>query len=249
MHADSDSNTFRKTVHKMKNIHILGSANPNGFRRQTRAEYDVQICAASDGSKSLVALFDLPTNIGVIADYFGDVLWNIRLLFAAHEKDPSVAYPVDIHREDRPSLQRIHARFREMVMKMDDSIIQLYRKDIPDLTPLSYPAQMIAAFYEADIRHLHIVSLGTMRGILGRARQLDGDSIIYDVHVLSADHTPTNPEEMARIARLHPGEDVIADGTLFGRPYTRALCDAMLKLSPSIQRTLQNRNIPPPDRA
>ncbi|KAJ7688195.1 phosphatase 2C-like domain-containing protein [Mycena metata] len=109
---------------------------------------------------------------------------------------------------------------------------------------------MLSALYEDDVRLLHVTSLGNMRALLGRPRPPDADGVVkYDVHVLSADHTLTNPAERARIEALHPGEDLFQDdGRLLGRPYTRALGDGTAKWHGDLQEKLHKDYLgAPPD--
>ncbi|KAJ7155193.1 phosphatase 2C-like domain-containing protein [Mycena filopes] len=119
-----------------------------------------------------------------------------------------------------------------------DRIFSSTTKNDQPLTTLS--ACMLSALYEDDVRLLHVVSLGNMRAVLGRPRKPDGDGVVkYDVHVLSVDHSPDNAAERARIEEMHPGEDVIQNGTLLGRHYTRALGAGPLKWAPEVQEKVR----------
>ncbi|KAJ7490954.1 phosphatase 2C-domain-containing protein [Mycena latifolia] len=216
----------------------------------------VQARVASDGPRTLISVFegDLLSQLRV-GDYFSDSMWlSMRLLFSPPQ-DPSDAHPVDtqVH---RPLLQHIHDSLRARIMAMDDGLMISRLKlafsspskheGVEWLGPLDCSSYLIAAFYEADIHLLHVASVGNMRALLGRPRA--ADPLVYDVHVLSADHTPDNPAEKSRIERLHPGEDVIQDGKLFGRPYTRAMFDAPLKMDPKVPFRIHKDYLgPPPD--
>jgi pyruvate dehydrogenase phosphatase len=138
----------------------------------------------------------------------------------------------------RPSTSNIHISLRETFQALDQEILDdlVYSPSGPDLqnyTMKSMTSSSVAmAVYEYETQILHIASLGSSIALLGRQR---ASNDMYDVHVLSADHSPKNPAEQGRIRSAHPGENIIHDGLLFGRHYTRAFGDAALKISAALR--------------
>ncbi|KAJ7490948.1 phosphatase 2C-domain-containing protein [Mycena latifolia] len=211
----------------------------------------VQTRVASNGPRTLISMFEghLLSQLALrVGDYFSDNMWRSWRLLFSPPQDPSDAHPVDA--------QHVHDTLRAGIMAMDDALMKSSvelafsspskREGVKWLGPLDCSSYLIAAFYEADIHLLHVASVGNMRGLLGRPRA--ADPLVYDVDVLSADHTPDNPAEKARIERLHSGEDVIQDGKLFGRPYSRAMFDAPLKMDPKVPLHIHKDYLgPPPD--
>ncbi|KAJ7494306.1 phosphatase 2C-like domain-containing protein [Mycena galericulata] len=173
--------------------------------------------------------------------------FNLEGLFSWYQRDHSTPQPVEFIHEPHPSPEAIRSVLTTAITFTDEYILTYFlertfgspsKKNAPQAMLGAASSCMVSALYEADVRVLHVASLGNMRGILGRPRETDDGKITYDVHVLSVDHSPENPAEKALIESAHEGEDVLADGTLFGRPYTRALGDGKLKWNREIQTRL-----------
>ncbi|KAJ6606056.1 phosphatase 2C-like domain-containing protein [Mycena vulgaris] len=239
--------------------HMQGISTADAITVGGGKKYDVQVRVSSNGPRTLISMFagDL-VPFPVTNFYANQLSVNMRALFAQYQTDPFVTSPVDIQTR-RPLLEWIHNTFRDTIVGID---VQWMKTNIEEgfssapfrspgvelLFPMHYSACLITAFYEADIRRLHIVSVGNMRGILGRRTTGSGTPAMYDVHVLSADHTPNNSVEKARIEGLHPGENDIQDGKLLDRPYTRALGNLPLKWSTDIPLRIHKEYFgPPPD--
>ncbi|KAJ7604119.1 phosphatase 2C-like domain-containing protein [Roridomyces roridus] len=204
------------------------------------------------GKRTLISLLDgdFVTRVN-IADVIQENLWfNLESLFRWYQVDHSTPQPVDLVLEPHPPPPAIRSVIKTAIQYSDEYILDYFlgrtfsslsKKHAGDGIRATSASVLVAAMYEADVGLLHVASLGNMRAILGRPREQPADDAgrtIYDVHVLSVDHTPANPAERARIESAHPGEDVLADNTLFGRPYTRALGDSKLKWSTDVQARL-----------
>ncbi|KAJ7684348.1 phosphatase 2C-like domain-containing protein [Mycena polygramma] len=231
-------------------IRILGEALYPGIERiSARTHYATRVRTMSRGPRTLTTLLD--GNLAVqtnTADIVQENLWfNIEAFFRWYQMDHSNPQPVELMQEPHPSPGAIQNFMKSAIMFTDEYIINsflgrafstLSKKYAPGALRVTSSCSLISALYEDDVRLLHVATLGNMRGLLGRPREMDDGSVKYDVHVLSADHTPDNPSEKSRIEELHEGESVIENGQLLGRPYTRALGDGKLKWSTAVQSRL-----------
>ncbi|KAJ6630321.1 phosphatase 2C-like domain-containing protein [Mycena sp. CBHHK59/15] len=237
----------------------LGQGIPFGITRlYWYSRFDTRIRIMSRGPRTLISLVegDLVTRANV-ADVIEENLWsNLEALFRWHKIDDSAPQPVEFSQEIHPPPEAIYNVFKTVVSLTDEYNVKHFlqrafsspskQQGVPAMFKATASSCLISALYESDVRLLHVANLGNMRGILGRPQEQEDGSVIYDVHVLSADHTPDNPAEQSRINSLHPGEDVVKDGQLFGRPYTRALGDGTLKWSPAVQTRLHKEYLGAP---
>ncbi|KAJ7490949.1 phosphatase 2C-like domain-containing protein [Mycena latifolia] len=231
-------------------IRFLGQARPEGIiRMYWFSRFDTRIRIMSRGPRMLISILDGEFVARAnVADVVQENLWfNLEALFRWYQIDHSTPQPVEFIHEPHPPPEAIQTVIKTAINFTDGYILNyllgrtvnsVTKKNAADAIRATSASCLISALYEDDVRLLHVASLGNMRGILGRPREAEDGSVTYDVHVLSVDHTPDNPEERSRIESLHEGEDVIKDGTLFGRPYTRALGDGKLKWSPETQSRL-----------
>nr|GAT52902.1 predicted protein [Mycena chlorophos] len=95
--------------------------------------------------------------------------------------------------------------------------------------------------FDADEKKLYVANVGEARAVLGRPRKTARGKTIYDIHVLSVDHTLDNPDEVTRLLAAHPNEpDLLRE--LFAadpeRRTTRAFGDARMKWSRERQKWL-----------
>ncbi|KAJ7718197.1 phosphatase 2C-domain-containing protein [Mycena maculata] len=223
------------------------------------ARFDAHIRSASNGIQSLISVLDgdLVNHVN-IADTVQENLWfHVQALFRWYQLDHSDPHPVEHIDKPHPPAGAIRAVIEAAITYTDEfflnhSLGRVFssqsKTNAVDGIRATSASCLVSALYEADVRLLHVASLGNMRGILGRRRETEDGKVVYDVHVLTVDHTPENPAEKSRIEGLHAGEDVIENGELFGRPYTRALGDGKLKWSPEVQSRLHKDYLgAPPD--
>ncbi|KAJ7221393.1 phosphatase 2C-like domain-containing protein [Mycena pura] len=98
----------------------------------------------------------------------------------------------------------------------------------------------LVSFYEAYARRLHVSVVGDSRAILGRRRKDEFGQTIYDVHVLSVDHTADNPAEIARLTAAHPDEPHLFEGGRFlGWGITRAFGSGAMKWGLELQSWME----------
>ncbi|KAJ7155202.1 phosphatase 2C-like domain-containing protein [Mycena filopes] len=227
---DSDSNVRIPTRE-------MGTLPPGIISMYCFAPLGTYFRTVSQGPRTLLNFFEADNVL--FPSLTADRLWSVleTFVFPKDEIEHSSSSPqsVELDMQRHPPLELIHGAIKLIITKFDEALLNRIfsstTKDDGRRATLS--ACMLSALYEDDVQLLHITSLGNMRAVLGRPRKPDGEGVVkYDVHVLSVDHSPNNPSERARIEKLHPGEDVIQNGTLFGRRYTRALGDRMLKWAP-----------------
>ncbi|KAJ7718200.1 phosphatase 2C-like domain-containing protein [Mycena maculata] len=238
----------------------LGSPTPEGLvRMYWYTWFETRIRIASRGSRTLISIFDgdLVRRVN-IADIVQENLWrNLESLFLWYRLDHNTPHPVEHIDKPHPPPGAVCDIIEGAVKSSDEYVLnQLLgrvfsstsKKNAVDAMRATSASCLVSALYEADVRLLHVASLGNMRGILGRPRETEDGKTVYDVHVLSVDHTPDNPAEKSHIQGLHSGEDVTESTELFGRPYTRALGDGKLKWSPGVQSRLHRDYLgAPPD--
>ncbi|KAI1654224.1 protein serine/threonine phosphatase 2C [Daldinia decipiens] len=95
----------------------------------------------------------------------------------------------------------------------------------------------LLSFYDSSTKTLRVACTGDSRAVLGR-RSSSGK---WTATALSEDQTGSNPNEVARMRKAHPGEDrVIHNGrVLGGLEPTRAFGDASYKWSKEVSERLQ----------
>ncbi|KAJ7063745.1 phosphatase 2C-like domain-containing protein [Mycena amicta] len=232
-------------------VRFLGNETPDGINRMYwYSRFDTRLRIMSRGPRTLISLLEGDfVNRANVADVVQENLWfNLEALFRWYQTDLSTPQPVEFIHEPHPSPEAIHSVIRTAISFTDDFIrdyfigrvfSSLSKRHAPDAMRASASSCLVSALYEEDVSLLHVANLGNMRAVLGRPRPPAEDgSVIYDVHVLSVDHSPNNPTERARIQALHGDEELFEDGTLLGRPYTRALGDSKLKWSTDVQDRL-----------
>lgn len=105
------------------------------------------------------------------------------------------------------------------------------------LAPALSGSCALLSFYDTNSGLLRVACTGDSRAVLGRR----GDSGKWVATPLSVDQTGGNPDEEARIRKLHPGEDnVIRNGRILGglEP-SRAFGDASYKWTREISEKLK----------
>ena len=106
----------------------------------------------------------------------------------------------------------------------------------------------LLAWYDNQTRQLRVACTGTSRAVLGRRTKDSQGRRTYEVHVLSDDHTPSNPAEVARLTAQHPGEPLFEEDGRFlgGMRTTRAFGDAHLKLDRAVLEHIRDELHGPP---
>ncbi|KAF7314979.1 PPM-type phosphatase domain-containing protein [Mycena indigotica] len=164
----------------------------------------------------------------------------------------------DLYRQTTkaPEKEPIHQVFKNACLELDDEIVNKTVETIASL-PETAPRMTLAAtllqaarsgscalvaFYEANLRRLHVALVGDSRAILGRPRQLSDGKTIYDLHILSVDHNAKNPAEIARLEAAHPNEPELLNretGRLLGWGCSRAFGDGVMKWTRDIQTWME----------
>lgn len=105
------------------------------------------------------------------------------------------------------------------------------------LAPALSGSCALLSFYDPRSKLLRVACTGDSRAVLGRL----SDSGKWTATALSVDQTGSNPEEEARMRKLHPGEPkVISNGrVLGGLEPTRAFGDAVYKWSRDVADRLK----------
>lgn len=221
---------------------------------------ETRLRAVSRGSRTQIVFFEGEYAVrSSICDILPDHLWHdVESLFRRYQTVPIGPQPVEHIHDPHPPPNTVHFVIKRSIRHTDESVLKTSvarvfsspsKKDaMHGIVPTAH-SYMLAALYDDDTRLLYIGSLGNMRAFLGRPRAPDTEGVVkYDLHLLSVDHTPSNPSEKARIEAQHPGEDVIQDGALLGRPYTRALGDGTVKWASEVQQKLHTQYLgAPPD--
>jgi pyruvate dehydrogenase phosphatase len=105
------------------------------------------------------------------------------------------------------------------------------------LAPALSGSCALLSFYDTNTNLLRVACTGDSRAVLGRR----GESGKWVATPLSVDQTGSNPDEEARMRKLHPGEEhVIRRGrVLGGLEPTRAFGDATYKWSREVSEKLK----------
>ncbi|KAK7036025.1 PPM-type phosphatase domain-containing protein [Favolaschia claudopus] len=159
----------------------------------------------------------------------------------------------------QPQTDAIHKVIKDVFVSLDDDIVKSSAQIVlnqPEGTPIKALAARVlhiaragscalVAFYDHNVRTLHVPVVGDSRAILGRRRKdktSDG-KVIYDVHVLSLDQTGNNPAEVERLTALHPDEkDKLFKGPRFlGWGVSRAFGNGVMKWSVEVQKFMQEK--------
>lgn len=103
----------------------------------------------------------------------------------------------------------------------------------------------LLALYDPARSILRVANVGDSRAVLGR-----WDGKRYVAKPMSSDHTGFNEDEVARLQREHPGEDVVdpKTGRVHGLAVTRAFGDARWKWVESITKKAQEKFFGPAPR-
>ncbi|KAM0276699.1 hypothetical protein ACHAQH_006467 [Verticillium albo-atrum] len=146
-----------------------------------------------------------------------------------------------------PAAEAVEAAIKSGFTKLDDEIVhQSVEKVLKSgsktmaaelLQPALSGSCALLSFYDSRSKLLRVACTGDSRAVLGRR----SDSGKWTATALSVDQTGSNPDEAARMRKLHPGEDrVVHNGrVLGGLEPTRAFGDATYKWSRDISMRLR----------
>ncbi|RFU34057.1 hypothetical protein B7463_g2291, partial [Scytalidium lignicola] len=147
-----------------------------------------------------------------------------------------------------PSSEAIEDAIKTGFTRLDNEIVHESVEKVFKSNSKLVAAEMLApalsgscallSFYDSDSKLLRVACTGDSRAVLGRM----GDNGKWVATSLSVDQTGSNPDEEARMRKLHPGEDhVIRNGrVLGGLEPTRAFGDASYKWTREVAERLKN---------
>ncbi|KAF7295888.1 Serine/threonine protein phosphatase 2C [Mycena chlorophos] len=178
-----------------------------------------------------------------------DTLW-------AHYLKDNVIWLEDIHRLVKETFLSID---KEMVDAPAERLRAEAKKDgaprpirtmaANELQESRSGSSAVVAFYQGNLKQLHVAVVGDCRAVLGRKRPTEPapQTLIleagsgeappkYDVHVLSVDQTPDNLDEVARLRAAHPNEpQLFRGGSFLGWGITRAFGTGVMKWGVEMQ--------------
>lgn len=146
-----------------------------------------------------------------------------------------------------PSSEAIEAAIKTGFTRLDNEIVHESVEKVLKANSKLVAAELLApalsgscallSFYDTNSKLLRVACTGDSRAILGRR----GDKGKWVAMPLSVDQTGSNPDEEARMRKLHPGEDnVIRNGrVLGGLEPTRAFGDASYKWTREVSERLK----------
>jgi pyruvate dehydrogenase phosphatase len=146
-----------------------------------------------------------------------------------------------------PSQDAVENAIKTGFVRLDDEIVHQSVQKVLKSNNQIVGAEMLApalsgscallSFYDSRTKLLRVACTGDSRAVLGRR----SDSGKWTATALSIDQTGSNPDEVARMRKLHPGEEyVIRNGrVLGGLEPTRAFGDASYKWSRDIAEKLR----------
>ena len=146
-----------------------------------------------------------------------------------------------------PAAAAVDTAIKTAFTKLDDEIVHRSVEKVLKAGSKTMAAELLQpafsgscallSFYDSRTKNLRVACTGDSRAVLGRR----GTNGKWTATALSVDQTGSNPDEEARMRKLHPGEDrVIANGrVLGGLEPTRAFGDATYKWSRDISLRLR----------
>ncbi|KAH6695834.1 phosphatase [Plectosphaerella plurivora] len=146
-----------------------------------------------------------------------------------------------------PAAEAVDSAIKNAFVKLDDEIVHQSVEKVLKAGSKTVAAELLQpafsgscallSFYDTRTKTLRVACTGDSRAVLGR-RTASGK---WTATALSVDQTGSNPDEEARLRKLHPGEDrVIAAGRVLGQlEPTRAFGDATYKWSRDISMRLR----------
>ncbi|KAJ6500841.1 protein serine threonine phosphatase 2C [Mycena sanguinolenta] len=153
----------------------------------------------------------------------------------------------------QPEKDAIHSAIKKVFVSLDDDMVNKSAQLIsaqPEGTPVQALASRVlqvaragscalVAFYDANVRTLHVSVVGDSRAVLGRPRKTADGNTVYDVRVLSLDQTGKNPAEVARLSAEHPDEKLFEGARFLGWGITRTFGNGSMKWSKELQAWME----------
>ncbi|KAK3949348.1 phosphatase 2C-like domain-containing protein [Pseudoneurospora amorphoporcata] len=148
-----------------------------------------------------------------------------------------------------PSAAAVESAIKTGFTRLDDEIVNQSVQRVlksnnrlvaaEHLAPALSGSCALLSFYDSKSKLLRVACTGDSRAVLGRR----SDSGKWTAHALSTDQTGSNPDEAARLRKLHPGEEhVVRHGrVLGGLEPTRAFGDASYKWSRELSEKLREK--------
>lgn len=148
-----------------------------------------------------------------------------------------------------PAADAVEKAIKTGFIRLDDEICNQSAKKVLESNNKIFGAEMLApalsgscallSFYDSKSKLLRVACTGDSRAVLGR-RTASGK---WTATALSVDQTGSNPDEVARMRKEHPGEpQVIRNGrVLGGLEPTRAFGDASYKWAKDVSESLKRK--------
>lgn len=167
--------------------------------------------------------------------------------FVARELNSTYKAALSDPLQGAPSADSIEAAIKSGFTRLDHEIVHGSVEKVLKANSKLVAAEMLApalsgscallSFYDSNSKLLRVACTGDSRAVLGRR----GENGKWTASALSVDQTGGNPDEEARMRKLHPGEEnVIRNGrVLGGLEPTRAFGDATYKWSREVSDRLK----------
>ncbi|KAF8855934.1 protein serine/threonine phosphatase 2C [Acephala macrosclerotiorum] len=174
-------------------------------------------------------------------------LRQVLISFVARELNSTYKAALADPSAGTPSTEAVEAAIKTGFTRLDHEIVHESVEKVLKSNTRSVAAEALGpalsgscallSFYDSDSKLLRVACTGDSRAVLGRR----GESGKWVATSLSVDQTGSNPDEEARMRKLHPGEDhVIRNGrVLGGLEPTRAFGDASYKWSREVSERLR----------
>lgn len=174
-------------------------------------------------------------------------LRQVLISFVARELNTTYQTALADPTVTSPSSEAIEAAMKTGFTRLDHEIVHESVEKVLKANSKLVAAELLApalsgscallSFYDTNTKLLRVACTGDSRAVLGRR----GESGKWVATALSVDQTGGNPEEEARMRKLHPGEDnVIRNGrVLGGLEPTRAFGDATYKWTRDVSERLK----------
>jgi pyruvate dehydrogenase phosphatase len=174
-------------------------------------------------------------------------LRQVLINFVARELNSTYKTALNDPTVETPSSEAIEAAIKTGFNRLDHEIVHESVEKVlkagsklvaaETLAPALSGSCALLSFYDSNTKLLRVACTGDSRAVLGRR----GESGKWVATPLSVDQTGSNPDEEARMRKLHPGEEhVIRRGrVLGGLEPTRAFGDATYKWSREVSEKLK----------
>ncbi|KKA30103.1 hypothetical protein TD95_003057 [Thielaviopsis punctulata] len=173
------------------------------------------------------------------------MFWGSLIATVARELNATYSASPDFS----PAPEDIDQAIKNGFLRLDDEIVNKSVEKVLDQTSKTVAAEVLApalsgscallSFYDSRSNLLRVACTGDSRAVLGR-RNSKG---LWSATALSSDQTGSNPDEEARLRRLHPNEPRVihAGRVLGGLEPTRAFGDASYKWTADTIRRLKTK--------